>query len=263
MNIQHWSQALPLEDELAESSNEVLEKVNKDHLLKTISQLQNLGNRCTWAKQWKAARWIASEFQAFGLQATLHTYDYNDNSWPNVIAKIEGSKSPEQIIMFIAHLDSVSGNPGLGSPGADDDGSGVAVLLEVSRILSKVTLDRTVIFSAFSNEEASAQGSKIFAHEQKEKKVNILAVINLDILGYNKPSGPLYMDAIRAHQSLNSKFKAILKMVRNYAVGLLRGKDVVIVAGRQENRALVQLTSEVFNKYADLGTRELVRDHWC
>jgi hypothetical protein len=237
-----------------------LREVNPEDIGNTILQLESFQNRFTWSNQWRSARWIANQFGYCGLEVNLDTYEFRGKVWPNVIARKEGVEESKGIVMVIAHLDSISDHPELMAPGADDNASGVAVLLEVARILEDIPLDCTIMFCVFSNEEVGTAGSKSFAGEARESEMNILTVINLDILGYNKPGNPMYLDAIQAHSSPKRKVKALVRMLGNYATGFMEGPDIVKVAGREADRALVQSTSRVLRQYASLKTKELISD---
>jgi hypothetical protein len=85
-----------------------------------------------------------------------------------------------------AHYDSYSSTPSNGAPGADDNASGVAAVLEAARVLSAYELDATVVYIAFDREEQGLVGSAAYAN--KHASDNILGVINFDMIAYN-PAG--------------------------------------------------------------------------
>jgi hypothetical protein len=234
--------------------------ISVENLRTTISHLESYGERFSWEKQWETARWVDGQFRKLGLEVVIHRYDFNEKKWPNVVAKLTGRGQPEQIVMLIAHLDSKTDNMEKGAPGADDNGSGVAVILEVARVVRKVSVDRTIMFCIFSNEERGAAGSRSYAGEARQKGMNIEAVINLDVLGYNRPLSPFYWSAVIAHKPLKYKLKAIYQMTRNYMRALVNGNEVVKVAGREPNRELVALTSRVLRDDANLKVRDIVRN---
>jgi Zn-dependent M28 family amino/carboxypeptidase len=101
----------------------------------------------------------------------------------NYIAEKRGSTQPEEIIVVGAHYDTVPG-----SPGADDNATGVAALLELARMLRHVDLPKTVRFVAFANEEHpggtwESMGSYAYARSCHERKENIIAMLSLEMLG--------------------------------------------------------------------------------
>jgi hypothetical protein len=102
----------------------------------------------------------------------------------NLIIEIPGNSRPDQIIVVGAHYDSV-----LGSPGANDNGSGVASLLEISRLLSGTKHARTVRFVAFTNEEPPFflrrdMGSRVYASRSRSRQENIVGMLSLETMGY-------------------------------------------------------------------------------
>src|SRR3989338_5176377 len=111
----------------------------KDIGERNFSQYQNLE---------RAADYIKQEFKKFGYEPTEQVYTLEDRTFRNIIATKKGKSSREKIIIICAHYDSV-----VGSPGADDNASGIAGLLELTRILSQEELNRTIKFIAFTNEE--------------------------------------------------------------------------------------------------------------
>jgi Zn-dependent M28 family amino/carboxypeptidase len=102
----------------------------------------------------------------------------------NLIAELKGTKKPQEIIVLGAHYDSV-----YDCPAANDNGSGVASLLELARLLSKFESDRTIRFVAFTNEEPpffgtadwGAQQYAAVCHERAEK---VIAMLSLETMGY-------------------------------------------------------------------------------
>lgn len=95
-----------------------------------------------------------------------------------------GSSQPRQVLLVGAHYDSVSG-----SPGADDNASGVAALLELSRLFADVTPRVTMRFVAFVNEEplfffGSQQGSLVYARNARRQGDDIRLMVSLEAIGY-------------------------------------------------------------------------------
>jgi Zn-dependent M28 family amino/carboxypeptidase len=96
-----------------------------------------------------------------------------------------GPKTSERgMILVCAHYDSVSESASQSAPGADDDASGIAALLELARVLRGVTLKRDVLFAAFGGEEQGLFGSAACAEIAARDKWPIDVVINMDMIGY-------------------------------------------------------------------------------
>jgi Zn-dependent M28 family amino/carboxypeptidase len=102
----------------------------------------------------------------------------------NIEVEITGTQSPQEFIIVGAHYDSVSG-----SPGANDNASGVAALLELARKLKWQRPEKTIRFVAFVNEEppyfqTEEMGSRVYARRSRERAENISAMISLETIGY-------------------------------------------------------------------------------
>lgn len=232
--------------------------VNLDNLKSTIKTLENFGERSTWEKQYKAIAWIRSQFQSFGIDSWIETYESDGKTWPNLFARIEGTSNPGQLVMLLAHIDSKSDNLQKGAPGADDNGSGVAVLLECARLLKRMPLKKSVQFCIFTNEERGAKGSNAFARRAREKRQSIQAAINLDVLGYNRAITPIFWQTLLKDGSFKNKAKALFRVAQNTMLGVFVGNDVLLVAGRPANGNLVRSAAERIREETKLTVTERV-----
>ena len=141
------------------------------------------------------ADYIAGEFRSFGYVPKYQYFGPNDE-FSNVVAEL--SASPEkEIIVIGAHYDTV-----LYTLGADDNASGVAGLLELARALKDKSMNKTVHFVAFANEEApfygtDLMGSQVYAKAHADE--NIVGMISLEMLGYysDEPGSQRYPWPIR------------------------------------------------------------------
>lgn len=222
-----------------------------------ILRLQAMGNRATFDRQWEAARWIAAQLAASGLQVTIDAYERDDASWPNVVARLSGEEDAE--VLLTTHLDSMA-RDSADAPGADDNASGVAVMLQVARDLAATRPARRIVFASFSNEERGLGGSSSYAAAARARGDRIAAVVNIDTLGYNRPARPALLDAARPHGSLKYRIKGAWRGLRNYAIGLAEGDDVLLVAGRGPNRTLVQAVTDTLRRVQGIHVRSRVDD---
>jgi Zn-dependent M28 family amino/carboxypeptidase len=127
-------------------------------------------------------RFIREEFQSYGLEIDADDFLYGGTTFHNIIGR-NGPMQNRAVIVLGAHFDSVPG-----SPGADDNGSGVAVLLEAARQISQIEPSRSqVLFCAFNLEELNMIGSTAFAKKLKAAQVKVEAMISLEMLGYTDP----------------------------------------------------------------------------
>jgi len=120
---------------------------------------------------------ILNEFDARGLTAYLDPFTYNLNTYYNVIGAQLGTSRPTEILVLGAHYDSAN------NPGADDDASGVAGLLEAARALAGYAFERTIVFAAFDREEQGLVGSRAYASAHAGD--TILGMAELDMIAYS------------------------------------------------------------------------------
>lgn len=128
---------------------------------------------------------IESFFRSLNLTVESQEVNFHGRRYRNIIATLEGTEQALDWLLVGAHYDAARG-----SPGADDNASGVAVLLETARILSNQTFKRTVQFVAFTLEEPQPYtlhfliGSDHFAREVRKIKIRYKAVLILESVGY-------------------------------------------------------------------------------
>jgi hypothetical protein len=119
----------------------------------------------------------------------------------NVIATLKGTNpDDDRIIVISAHLDSRAtlDNDSTGyAPGANDDGSGVAAILELVRIMSTRKFSSSIVFMTVSGEEHGLYGAKFMATKAKQENLNIIAMINNDMIGNSGSSETLINDNTR------------------------------------------------------------------
>jgi len=120
---------------------------------------------------------ILNFFQTFGLAASLDPFYYSGRQFDNVVGVHWGATRPDDIYVVGAHFDSAE------TPGADDNGSGVAGVLEAARVLSSYDFQATLVFIAFDMEERGLLGSGAYAAEHAGD--NIEGMVSLDMIAYN------------------------------------------------------------------------------
>src|SRR4249919_3424208 len=188
----------------------MVNEVSKDSLQSYIKKMVSFGTRNTLSTQTDpnrgigtARNWVLSRFNEFAkhseerLTAIIDTTTLQKDGrrvdttllLGNVMATLKGTDPTDKRIFIISgHLDnmrtSVMDRTG-DAPGANDDASGVAALMECARIMSKNSFPATVIFVAVSGEEQGLLGSTFMAEKAKKENWNIEAVLNNDIMGGN------------------------------------------------------------------------------
>ena len=247
--------------ETNDDKNDIILKTSSsvaiENIYKTVEELQKFETRYSWEKQDEVASYLFKKFQEYDIPVEFDEYYCKDKKWKNVVATIRGKRKPEDIYMVIAHFDSISKQPEISAPGADDNASGTAAVLEIARILKDVQLDSSIQFGIFSNEEQDGLGSKHFAKKARKQGLRIKGCINLDVIGYNdammSPSGEA-----SKREDLIGIAKLKFRTARNQIHEYLHPNGIVIIAGRPQNESLVKLTSSFFNKYSNIGIKEIV-----
>ncbi|WP_121354660.1 M20/M25/M40 family metallo-hydrolase [Flavisolibacter nicotianae] len=200
----------------------MVKEVSADSLQSYIKTLVAFGTRNTLSTQKDSKRgigaarnWVLSRFSQFAktsngrLTALIDTTTYGPDgkrvdsaiNLGNVVATLKGTDPADNRIFIISgHLDnmrtSVMDRTG-DAPGANDDGSGTAAVLECARVMSRHSFPATVIFVAVSGEEQGLLGANFMANKAKKEAWNIEAVLNNDIMGSNNSSQTNIIDNTR------------------------------------------------------------------
>jgi Zn-dependent M28 family amino/carboxypeptidase len=132
----------------------------------------------------RAADYIRDRFSALGLRVREQSYQADGRKVSNLSVEVPGTLRPEEIVVIGAHYDSPPA-----SPGADDNASGTAALLELARLLRDAKPARTLRFTAYVNEEppffqTGLMGSRVSAAEARKKGENITAMLALESIGW-------------------------------------------------------------------------------
>lgn len=132
----------------------------------------------------RSAKYCTSQFIQRDFDVEIESFDFQGVSQQIVVAEITGRRKPKEVIVIGAHYDTV-----LGSPGADDNASGVAALIEIASLLKDVPMDKTVRFVAFPNEEYHGEdwrnmGSYHHAKRSHDRGDQLVGMISLEMLGY-------------------------------------------------------------------------------
>jgi hypothetical protein len=131
-----------------------------------------------------AADYIRETWTRYGLLVSEEHFEVGGQLVTNLIVERPGSVRPEEIVVVGAHYDSAPG-----TPGANDNGTGVALLLEMARTLNDAPVARTIRYAAFVNEEppyffSENMGSRVHARGARSRGENIVAMISLETIGY-------------------------------------------------------------------------------
>ncbi|KAJ3730440.1 aminopeptidase [Lentinula raphanica] len=197
-------------DELTSMLNEI----DPARIEAIINKLVSFGTRSTLSNQTDPVRgigaardWIASQMQEFAATSngrmTVDVPSYlqtatgsitSDTIISNVVATLKGSQEPNRIYVVSGHYDSRNTNNSDGindAPGADDDGSGTAISMELARIMATHDTKATIMFACVAGEEQGLFGSNFMAEQLKAAGADVQGMLDNDIVGSSKGStGP-------------------------------------------------------------------------
>jgi hypothetical protein len=184
----------------------------------------------------KAADYIRKFWQDIGYEVKPQFYQVYGVECVNLTVEIPGKGKPDEILLLGAHYDSVDG-----APGANDNGSAVAALLEISRLFNHKPQNRTLRFVAFTNEEppffqSRRMGSRIYARMCQEQGEDIVGMVCLETIGYysEKPGSQKYPPLLGFFYPDKGNFIAVVgnlksrELVRTFTKYFSEGTDFPI-----------------------------------
>lgn len=172
---------------------EMMNQVSMDSLEATVQHLQDYQNRM-WDSQnaFDASDWIAGRMAALGLEVEQQpfyasTWTGSGQAAPNVIGIQRGTLYPDVYVVCGSHFDSFSYEAMYGGgtcPGADDNATGVASVLESARIMTQYEFEYSIVYCAYGCEEMGLYGSEAYASRCQQEGMQILGYFNNDMNGY-------------------------------------------------------------------------------
>ncbi len=200
----------------------MVDEISRDNIEKTVRKLVSFNSRNNLSVQndpnegiGAAWNWIKAEMEKSipdsegRLSVELVGYKVGGEGQriktelelQNVVATLKGNDpNDDRIFLISAHLDSRAADNNDGkvfAPGANDDASGVAAIMEMVRIMSKKSFSGTIIFTAVSGEEHGLYGSAHMANIAKKENWNLVAMLNNDMIGNSGSSETLLNDNMR------------------------------------------------------------------
>lgn len=210
LNQFSWAQTQVLDPEIIKMVSEV----KSENLETTVRKLVSFGTRHTLSDVKNetrgigaAQKWVKSQFDQYAanrdgrLTSKIDFFTLKadnkritkDVEVANVMATLKGSDPADDRILIVSgHLDSRASdvmNSKIDAPGANDDGSGVAAMMEMCRIMSSRNFPFTLIFVAVTGEEQGLYGARHLAEYAKTNNWNIVAMLNNDMIGNSTSSG--------------------------------------------------------------------------
>ena len=192
---------LPAESQASQDVEEAVAQISLDSMLATVERMIAFDNRFIGSDSNSAAvSWFRECFEGMGYAVSLDSFVVNVNTrvngqqytitnltQVNVVAALPGLQSANKKIVLGAHYDSISLDRDQAgqniAPGADDNATGVAAVLELARVLRNARTDVTIEFVLFGAEELGLIGSRSRAVGEKARQEEILVMMGLDVLG--------------------------------------------------------------------------------
>ena len=138
----------------------------------------------TYANVQRAAAYIERTLRGLGYEVVSQEFSADDREYRNLEATLRGTNRPQEVVVLGAHYDTAEQ-----APGADDNASGVAGVLELARVFAQERQSRTVRFVFFPNEEppwfpTADMGSRHYATAARERNDQIVAMLSIESIGY-------------------------------------------------------------------------------
>lgn len=172
-------------------AQELVDQVDANRWFAAIEVLAGFNRYTHSAELLQARDWLVQQFDALpGLAVTTSAFEVGSTTAYNVISTLQGSARPDEWHLIGAHYDSISQSTGSSAPGAEDNASGCAGVLEMARIFAANPPEETVIFLCYSGEELGLIGSEdhatqVVADGDADK---IKTMLNMDMIGYTGDS---------------------------------------------------------------------------
>lgn len=178
---------------------EMMNQVNMDSLEATVQFLQDYGERKFNGSHIAQARdWVEAKMLSYGLETEVQ--EFHVSSWMgsatchNLIGIQRGTLYPDTYVVCGSHYDSFAWSDLC--PGADDNATGTAAVLESARILTQYEFEYSIIYCVFSAEECGLYGSEAYADRCASEGMEILGYFNNDMNGYLNPGDEIHIDCI-------------------------------------------------------------------
>jgi hypothetical protein len=164
-----------------------------------------------------AETYIKQKLQSYGLTTTIQPFG-TGGTGKNVYAVQPGTEFPNQKYIICAHFDDMPS--GTTAPGADDNASGTAAVIEAARIFSQYDFPFTIVYALWDEEEDGLIGSEFYAAQAANAGDSILGVINLDMIAWDSNSdniAEIHVNTMQSSQDIKNK---MLQANTDYNIGL-------------------------------------------
>jgi len=178
-------------------------QVDADRLMETLQYLTSFPRRDGFDEQDQILDVLAVDVEEYGAAVDFHSYPHAGQTHRNLVATVPAGASldpQEPHVVIGAHVDSTSEHGAQLAPGADDNASGVAAVLETVRILAQCELPTRIDFVFFTNEEIGTVGSEAYATDAAAADEDIVGMIAVDMVAYGPPGEDLDV-ATKSHMA--------------------------------------------------------------
>ena len=169
---------------------QLVASVSADSILARIQHLQDFGTRYAYTNtRLPVAQWIQQQFFSYGISdVQLQQFSYNNYQQYNVVATLPGTEYPDQYIIIGGHHDSTSNDKYNFAPGADDNASGAAAVMEIARVMQQNNHQpkTSIRFITFACEELGLWGSYNDSAVTYAESLDVRLMINFDMIGNNE-----------------------------------------------------------------------------
>jgi hypothetical protein len=164
----------------------LLALVSKERLAAHVRNLESYQTRYTLTSNARAAgESLYRQLVEIGVDVRTEEFVSGNVTVSNVIVTIPGRVSPNEVVVVGAHYDSYARNAFLTTaPGADDNASGTAGVMEMARVLAGQSFDFTIRLVAFAAEETGLNGSRDYATRASRRGERVVAMLDMDMIGY-------------------------------------------------------------------------------
>lgn len=180
-----------------------------------------------------AADYIEQKLEAYGLTVYNQMFDELGR---NVIGVKQGTTIPNVKYIICAHYDSMP--IGADAPGADDNASGVAAVLEAARILADYNFSYTVEFAFWDEEEFGLIGARYYAAQAVSNNIDIAGVINLDMISYETDNNWTIKIEVNTNGSGDFISDKMIEINNNYALHLI--PDILHYTASSDHHAFAE-----------------------
>lgn len=154
-----------------------------------------------------AAAYLQDRFEVAGYTVTRQSFSVSGTITDNIIATKVGTLHPDEIVVVGAHYDSISEAPTVSAPGAEDNGSGTAAVLQLAEVFADYETERTIHFVCFSGEEQGLFGSQHYVQQAAANDLNVIGALTMDMISAWESNYKVIIEGDEPWESLMALFQ--------------------------------------------------------